>query len=508
MFTPSFDEVRTLAKDANLIPVYREITADLETPVSAYLKVTRGAYSFLLESAEGGERFGRYSFIGTEPYKVLRTGKPGSKAAAADPLLAVEAELLPFRVAKVAGVPRFHGGAVGYLAYETVRHFEPRVPLAETDVMGLPESIFMMADTLLVFDHLLHRIKVITHVKTEGDLQANYNAACDKIDGIIARLRRPVPSPARPHGERHVDHAQGEIRSNMPRDLYDRMLARGKEYIIEGDIIQVVLSHRFARPTSAEPFTLYRTLRTINPSPYMYYLHLKDFHIIGTSPEMLVRVEDGQIDYHPIAGSRPRGRTPEADDALAEELRHDEKEQAEHVMLLDLGRNDVGRVSVPGTVKPTQIMDVERYSHVMHLVSHVQGTLKPGLTSLDVLRAAFPAGTVSGAPKIRAMEIIAELEPEQRGPYAGAVGYVSFSGNLDTALTIRTIVYKDGVAYVQAGGGIVYDSVSETEFQETVNKASAALRSIEAAERFEAEEFEALPKTLTRAKRPAPAARR
>ena len=503
MFTPTLEDVRTLATNANLVPVYREITADLETPVSAYLKVTRGPYSFLLESAEGGERFGRFSFIGTEPYKVLRTGKAGSRAAAADPLLAVEQELARFTVAHVAGVPRFHGGAVGYLAWEAVRHFEPRVPLAGNDVLGLPESIFMLADTLLVFDHLLHKIKVISHVHTKGDLAENYAATCDKIDRIIARLRWPIPSPARPHGERAAHHPAGVVQSNMPRELYDGMLARAREYIIEGDVIQVVLSHRFARPPSAEPFTLYRTMRTINPSPYMYYLHLKDFQIIGTSPEMLVRVEDGQIDYHPIAGSRPRGRTPEQDAQLEQDLRADDKERAEHVMLLDLGRNDVGRVSQPGTVKPVQIMDVERYSHVMHLVSHVQGTLRQGLTAMDVLRACFPAGTVSGAPKIRAMEIISELEPEQRGPYAGAVGYVSFGGNLDTAIAIRTIVYKDGVAYVQAGGGIVYDSVPETEFQETVNKASAALRSIEAAEAFEAGELEAEESAKRVSRRPA-----
>ncbi len=507
MFTPTLEDVRTLAASANLVPVYREITADLETPVSAYLKVTRGPYSFLLESAEGGERFGRFSFIGTEPYKVLRTGKAGSRAAAADPLLAVEQELARFTVAHVAGVPRFNGGAVGYLAWEAVRHFELRVPLAGNDVLGLPESIFMLADTLLVFDHLVHKIKVISHVHTEGDLAENYAATCDKIDRIIARLRRPIPSPARPHGERAGHHTAGVVKSNVQRDLYDGMLARAREYIIEGDVIQVVLSHRFARPTSAEPFTLYRTLRTINPSPYMYYLHLKDFQIIGTSPEMLVRVEDGQIDYHPIAGSRPRGRTPEQDTQLEADLRADEKERAEHVMLLDLGRNDVGRVSQPGTVKPVQIMDVERYSHVMHLVSHVQGRLREGLTAMDVLRACFPAGTVSGAPKIRAMEIISELEPEQRGPYAGAVGYMSFGGNLDTAIAIRTIVYKDGVAYVQAGGGIVYDSVTETEFEETVNKASAALRSIEAAEVFEAGELEAEESAKRVTRRPAAAGR-
>ncbi|MEK7217022.1 MAG: chorismate-binding protein, partial [Chloroflexota bacterium] len=297
------------------------------------------------------------------------------------------------------------------------------------------------------------------------------------------RLRRPLRLPATPRGERAKPGTAGPVQSNVTREEYGHMVARTREYIVDGDIIQAVLSQRFARPTSAEAFTIYRTLRAINPSPYMYYLHLKDFHIIGTSPEMLVRVEDGAIDYHPIAGTRRRGATPEEDAALERELVDDEKERAEHIMLLDLGRNDVGRVSVPGTVRATQVMDVERYSHVMHLVSHVQGRLQPGLSSYDVLRSCFPAGTVSGAPKIRAMEIISELEPEQRGPYAGAVGYVSFSGNIDTAIGIRTMVLKDGVAYIQAGGGIVYDSQKTSEYQETVSKASALLRAIEAAER-------------------------
>ncbi|HLC29388.1 MAG TPA: anthranilate synthase component I [Dehalococcoidia bacterium] len=483
MYTPTLDQARALASQGNLIPIYREISADLETPVSAYLKVTRGPYSFLLESVEGGERWGRYSFIGTEPYKVLRSRKASSRGPGSDPLAQVERELARFRPAPVPGLPRFHGGAVGYLAWETVRYFEPRVTISAVDSLGLPEAIFLLTETLVVFDHLLHKIKVVSHIHTDHDIEASYREATARIDRVVERLRRPLSVTARPRGERTRVAASGVVQSNLPREHYEHMVAKAREYIIAGDVIQAVLSQRFSRPTSAAPFNIYRTLRGINPSPYMYYLHLKDFHIIGTSPEMLVRVENGQIDYHPIAGTRRRGATPEEDDALERELRQDEKERAEHIMLLDLGRNDVGRVSQPGTVRATQIMDVERYSHVMHLVSHVQGKLRQGLTVYDVLRACFPAGTVSGAPKIRAMEIITELEPDQRGPYAGAVGYVGFSGNLDTAIAIRTMVLKDGVACVQAGGGIVYDSVAEAEYQETVSKALALLRAIEEAER-------------------------
>ena len=483
MYAPTLEQARELASQGNLIPVYREINADLETPVSAYLKVTRGPYSFLLESVEGGERWGRYSFIGTEPYKVLRAGPARRDRKGRDPLSAVEKELSRFQLVQVPGLPRFHGGAVGYLGWETVRYFEPRVPISAVDSLGVPEALFLLTDTLVVFDHLLHKIKVVSHVHTDGDIAQAYRDATTKIDRMVARLQKPIRFDARPKSERLKAGAPGVVQSNTPREHYDHMLAKAREYIIEGDVIQVVLSQRFARPTSAEPFNIYRTLRGINPSPYMYYLHLKDFHIVGTSPEMLVRVENGHVDYHPIAGTRRRGATPEEDDALEQELRHDEKERAEHVMLLDLGRNDVGRVSQPGTVRATQILDVERYSHVMHLVSHVEGTLRKGLSVYDALRACFPAGTVSGAPKIRAMEIINELEPNQRGVYAGAVGYVSFSGNIDTAIAIRTMVIKDGVAYVQAGGGIVYDSVTETEYQETVSKAMALLRAIEEAER-------------------------
>jgi anthranilate synthase component 1 len=480
MYVPSLDEAKRLAAQGNLAPVYREVAADLETPVSAYLKVARGGHSFLLESVEGGERLARYSFIGTEPYRVLRAGS-NAALGKTDPLLAIEDELRRFRVVSLPGLPRFHGGAVGYLSYEVVRHFEPRVPVASHDPLGLPEAIFMFTDTLLVFDHLRHNIKVVTHVRLDGDIEAAYRQALWRIDELVARLEKPLV--ALPYEEKAAPCGrQPRIASNMARAEFIAKVERAKEYIEAGDIIQVVISQRFQRPTSAHPFAVYRALRTVNPSPYMYYLELGDCQIVGASPELLVRVEDGVVATHPIAGTRPRGRDPEEDQALEEELRQDEKERAEHIMLLDLGRNDIGRVSEPGTVQVGQLMDVERYSHVMHLVSHVSGRLRSEMTPYDALRACFPAGTVSGAPKIRAMKIIAELEPEQRGPYAGAVGYFDLSGNLDTAITIRTVVMKDGVAHVQAGGGIVFDSEPEREYEESVNKAQALMRAIEQAE--------------------------
>ena len=480
MYVPSLDEAKRLAAQGNLAPVYREVAADLETPVSAYLKVARGGHSFLLESVEGGERLARYSFIGTEPYRVLRT-ELSAALDQTDPLLAIEDELRRFRVVSLPGLPRFHGGAVGYLSYEVVRHFEPRVPAASRDPLGLPEAIFMFTDTLLVFDHLHHNIKVVTHARLDGDIESSYRQALWRIDELVARLEKPLT--ALPYEERASPCGRKpRIASNMARAEFIAKVERAKEYIVAGDIIQVVISQRFQRPTGAHPFAVYRALRTVNPSPYMYYLELGDCQIVGASPELLVRVEDGVVATHPIAGTRPRGRDPEEDRALEEELRGDEKEKAEHIMLLDLGRNDIGRVSEPGTVQVSQLMDVERYSHVMHLVSHVSGRLRSEMTPYDAFRACFPAGTVSGAPKIRAMEIIAELEPEQRGPYAGAVGYFDLSGNLDTAITIRTIVMKDGVAHVQAGGGIVFDSEPEREYEESVNKAQALMRAIEQAE--------------------------
>jgi anthranilate synthase component 1 len=477
MYYPTLEQVKALASQGNLVPVYREINADMETPVSAYLKIANGPHSFLLESVEGGERLARYSFMGTEPYRVIKTG-PGQPEAAVDPLILVEQELARFKPVAVAGLPRFLGGAVGYLSYDCVSYFEPRVP-HRTSSLGIPEAIFLFTDTLVVFDHLKHKMQVVGHVHLDGDVDDAYSQAIQRIDRLVERLLTPL-KPQAP-STRAVSE-QTQPNSNVTQERYHEMVQQSKDYIVAGDIIQVVPSQRLERPTTAAPFDIYRALRGVNPSPYMYFLHLDDFDIVGASPELLVRVEEGTVDTHPIAGTRPRGQDAATDLALERELRDDEKEIAEHTMLLDLGRNDIGRVSSPGTVEVTQMMDVERYSHVMHLVSHVTGQLSPGLSAYDALRACFPAGTVSGAPKIRAMEIISELEPDARGPYAGAVGYFSFSGNMDTAIAIRTSVIKDGIAYLQAGGGVTYDSDPEREYQESLQKASALLRAIAEAE--------------------------
>jgi anthranilate synthase component 1 len=473
MYYPALDEVRQLKKHGNLIPVYREISADLETPVSAYLKIAHGDYSFLLESVEGGERLARYSFIGTEPSLILSTG--GDKKT--DPLRLIEEEFKRFQPVTIDGLPRFHGGMVGYLSYEVAGYFE-RLPSPDADPIHLPESMLMLADTLLVFDHLIHKIKVVSHAHLDGDVEAGYHQATQKIDCLVERLGKPVPPQPSPP----ATAADFTVSSNLSQAEYEAIVTRAKKYIYDGDIIQVVPSQRLIRRTDASPFAIYRALRSINPSPYMYFIHLGNFHILGTSPELLVRVEDGVVSNHPIAGTRPRSYDSARDMALEKELRNDEKECAEHIMLVDLARNDVGRISEPGTVEVTQFMEIERYSHVMHLVSHVQGKLKKGFTQFDAMRACFPAGTVSGAPKIRAMEIIAELEPDKRGPYAGAVGYFDFSGNMDTAIAIRTIVIKDGVAYVQAGGGVVADSIPANEYQESLNKSQALLTAISQAE--------------------------
>ena len=487
---PTVEEFRALAAGGyNLIPVYREVVADLETPVSAYLKIAAGAAgpSFLLESVEGGERMARYSFIGAEPYRTLRTGD-GQPDGARDPLPLIEEELARHRPAQVAGLPRFVGGAVGYLAYETVHYFEPRVPVPPADPQGLPESVFLFTDSLLVFDHVRHRIEVVATARVDGDADEARRRAVERIDELAERLAGPLPRQAQLPGtpadaEVAARAAEGYREgSNKTPGEYHGMVKRSREYVIAGDVIQVVPSQRIAVPVDTGAFDLYRSLRAVNPSPYMYFLQLDDFAIVGASPEMLVRAEDGLVETHPIAGTRPRGRDAAEDDRLEAELLADEKERAEHVMLLDLGRNDIGRVSEPGTVRVTQMLEVERYSHVMHLVSHVTGRLRDGQTAFDALRACFPAGTVSGAPKIRAMEIIAELEGERRGTYAGAVGYFSYSGNMDTAIAIRTMVIKNGVAYLQAGGGVVFDSDPETERQESLHKMNALMKAIAEAE--------------------------
>jgi anthranilate synthase component 1 len=503
---PSIEEARALAQRGNLIPVYREVLADMETPVSAYRKIARGDYSFLLESVEGGERLARYSFIGTEPRlvaslyqgsaRLLHANGQEKRVPFDDPLDFVRKLLAPFAPVPLPDLPRFQGGVVGYLAYECARYFE-RLPSPERDDLALPEAVLMLADTLVVFDHVKHRMRVLSHADIAahgGDVDAAYTAAVRQIDTIVRRLQgqakdeRRATNGTSPAGAPLVPPSRSAVTSTFTREQYEAAVRRAIEYVRAGDIIQVVPSQRLSRPLTAHPFTVYRALRAINPSPYMYLLHLDDTYIVGASPEMLVQVEDGVVRTRPIAGTRPRGANDAEDAALAADLLADEKERAEHIMLVDLGRNDVGRVCAPGTVRVSTLMEVEKYSHVMHLVSQVEGRLAPGRTAYDALRSCFPAGTVSGAPKIRAMEIIAELEPCKRGTYAGAVGYFSFDGNLDTAIAIRTMVIKDGVAHVQAGGGVVADSVPATEYQETLNKAAALLRALDLAEEVEAQE--------------------
>ncbi len=482
MLKPTLEEVREIARrgEGNVVPVYREVAADLETPVSAYLKVARGENSFLLESVEGGERLARYSFIGTQPYRVLRTGdNAGAGEVPGDPLLLIEDELKRNRPVKVPGLPRFTGGAVGYMAYEVARYYE-RLPMPEADPQGFPESIFLFTDTLLVFDHVQHVIKAVSHVRLDGDIEASYKQAAFRIDEIVERLGRPLVRL--PYEVKLPHTGSSQFVSNRTKEDFMIAVERAKEYIRAGDTYQIQFSQRFSRKTEAHPFEVYRALRTVNPSPYMYYLELGEMHVVGASPEMLIRVEDGVIETHPIAGTRRRGRD-EADEArMAAELQDSEKEQAEHIMLVDLARNDLGRVCLPGTVEVTSLMAIERYSHVMHMVSHVVGKLRPDVTTYDALRAYFPHGTVTGAPKIRTMEIIAELEAEQRGGYGGCVGYFDLGGNCDTALAIRTIWMKDSIAYVQAAGGIVYDSTAEEEYLESGNKALAMLTAIDKAE--------------------------
>jgi anthranilate synthase component I len=463
--TPARDEARALAKDHALIPVYREVLADMLTPVRAYsLLCPPGTPGFLLESVEGGEHLARYSFIGSEP-KPLELDIDDPLAA----LRSVAAEV----TAPVKGIPRFHGGAVGYLGYETARHFE-RLPVAQGAPPPMPESFFLRAEDLAVFDHVTRRLKLLTIHRPDRE---DYDAAVGRIDLMEERLASDQVGSF-PHG---ADGARWE--SNVTPGQFHAMVDAAKEHILAGDAFQIVVSQRFRKPLEASPFDVYRCLRAINPSPYMFFLSLGgDRHVVGTSPEKLVQVEGRRVETRPLAGTRRRGADPAEDERLEKELLSDLKERAEHVMLVDLGRNDVGRVARPGTVNVERLMEIERYSHVMHISSTVSGQLRDGCTSLDALRAAFPAGTVSGAPKIRAMEVIAELEPDQRGVYAGSLGYVSFGGNLDMAITLRTVVVADGVAYVQAGAGVVADSRPEREFEETLEKAGAMFKAIEMAE--------------------------
>jgi anthranilate synthase component 1 len=463
--TPTREESRALGRDHALIPVYREVLADMLTPVRAYsLLCPPGQPGFLLESVEGGERLARFSFIGFQPRPIeLGDGNP------LDALSAVAGEV----TAPVKGIPRFHGGAVGYLGYETARHFE-RLPLAKGAAPPMPESAFLRAEDLAVFDHVTRRLKLLTIHRPDRE---DYDEAVARIDAMQERLASDQLSAV----ARGADGARWQ--SNVSQGQYHAMVDAAREYIMDGDAFQVVVSQRFQKRLGANAFDVYRCLRAINPSPYMFFLALGgDRHVVGTSPEKLVQVEGKHVETRPLAGTRRRGADPTEDMRLEKELLSDLKERAEHVMLVDLGRNDVGRVAKPGTVSVDRLMEVERYSHVMHISSTVSGELRDGRTSLDALRAAFPAGTVSGAPKIRAMEVIAELEPDQRGVYAGSLGYVSFGGNLDMAITLRTVVVAEGTAYVQAGAGVVADSKPEREYEETLEKAGAMFKAIEMAE--------------------------
>jgi len=492
-YYPSFDAFKRLARKGNMVPVYRQLLGDTLTPVSAFQKIadeSATSHAFLLESAAGPEKIGRYSFLGAEPFglfkcrrdrvEVISDGK-AKFYKAADPLAELEKLMRRFRPVHTPDLPRFTSGAVGYLAYDVVRYVE-HLPKPPPDTLRLPDVYFMLYDLMLVFDHLNKTLKVVCTARTDG-LSASeaYERATARIDAVIQKLRTPVETltdDITPRGE-----ALCRFSSNFTKRDYEAAVLACKEYIKAGDIFQVVLSQRLHTRTTAAPFDIYRTLRVVNPSPYMFYLKLGDLRLVGSSPEVMVKVENRKVVVRPIAGTRPRGKTDEEDVALAEELIADPKERAEHIMLVDLGRNDVGRVAQYRTVKIDDCMVIERYSHVMHITSQVSGLLRDDKTAFDALRSCIPAGTLSGAPKVRAMEILDELEPERRGPYGGAVGYLDFSGNMDTCITIRTIVLKGQDAYVQAGGGLVADSVPEREYQETLNKAKALLRAIEVAEK-------------------------
>lgn len=488
MTIPSFSEFERLSNRGNLIPIIEEVHFDWETPISAFRKIDDGKFSFLLESVEGGEKWGRYSFLGSGPshlfrskrdeFEILQNGEVLRRGKEKDPLRALEDFLINYKPILYDSLPRFSGGAVGYLNYDLVRSFE-KIPELLPQDLNIYDCYFMITDTLLVFDNLKHKIKVISNVFLDGgeSLEEAYGKAEDKIHRIVAKLQ----STASPSSYQRP-FPPSPLCSNFSREDFMNGVEKAKEYIKAGDVIQVVLSQRFSTEIHCQPFDIYRALRSINPSPYLFYLKMNDMVLLGASPEVMVRLEGGQIELRPLAGTHKRGKTHEEDLAMERDLLADEKEKAEHIMLVDLGRNDVGRVAEIGSVKVTELMGVERYSHVMHIVSNIQGSLAPGKNAFDVFRAAFPAGTVSGAPKIRAMQIIEELEPVQRGPYAGAVGYFGFCGNMDTCITIRSILIKDGKAYVQAGAGIVADSEPEKEYDETLNKAQAIFRAIQLAE--------------------------
>ena len=486
--SPDFKTFESLAKQGNVVPVHKVLTADLETPVSAYLKLAaRKKHSFLLESVEGGENVGRYTFLGTDPFltvtatgkrvEIERSGKITRRRGNIFDILREVAR--QFHPASVEGLPPFSAGAVGYAGYELVRLIEPRVPPFRKDDVKLPDAVFLFFSTLLAFDHVKHQIHVISNVRCDewkGRLRQGYNDAKRRIARVEKALAKPLQAP-------RIGPAPGplKVRSNVGKEYYCQAVEKAKEYILAGDIFQVVLSQRLEMEPGVAPFQIYRALRTVNPSPYMFYIHLDDTVILGSSPEMLVKVEGREVDYRPIAGTRPRGATEAEDQTLAKDLLADEKELAEHVMLVDLGRNDLGRVCEFSSVHVPQFEELEYYSHVMHIVSRVRGKLRSDLDAFHALAACFPAGTVSGAPKVRAMEIIAELEPYRRGVYSGSVMYLDFSGNLNSCIAIRTMVVRGKKAYLQVGAGIVADSQPEREWDETMNKARALLKAVELA---------------------------
>ncbi|MBI5376772.1 MAG: anthranilate synthase component I [Candidatus Schekmanbacteria bacterium] len=487
MYYPDFKEFKKMTKMGNLIPVYTEIYADMETPVSAFIKIDDGKYSFLYESIEGGEKWARYSFLGTSPSLVFKckgndvditiNGKTVRTGFVSDPLEILRGIMDNYSPVKVKGLPRFTGGAIGFLGYDFVRFFE-KLPDTAQDTLDLRDAVFMLMDSIVIFDNLSHKMKIVAnaHIPEGKTPESAYRDARKRIEGIIDKLKKS--KSRRETKKRSFKAGKLQPISNFTREKFVKAVEKAKAYIRAGDVIQVVLSQRFSAAFDGSPFAVYRALRIINPSPYMFFLKLGDICMAGSSPEILVRVEDGIIELRPIAGTRPRGKSEDEDKKLEKDLLADPKERAEHIMLVDLGRNDVGRVAKTATVEVNELMAVERYSHVMHIVSNVRGRLADNNNVFDVIRACFPAGTVSGAPKIRAMEIIEELEPSRRGAYAGAVGYFSFSGNMDTCINIRTLVFHKGKVYIQGGAGIVADSVPESEYTETMNKMKAMLEAL------------------------------
>jgi anthranilate synthase component 1 len=501
-YYPSYEEFVPLARDFSLVPVYRQLIGDTLTPVSAFCKIQEEDWSVLLESVVGGEKVGRYSFLGSGPFLRVQAFDrrmqiqqgvsetvPGKRPRPPqveereypDPLKVLEDKLAAYRCPHLPGLPRFCGGAVGYAGYDTVRYVE-RLPHPPLDDRQLPDLCFAFYDRMLIFDHINKTVAAVAHAHVNPrDLEGSYRAACARVDRLVERLQQGVAdlqlTDIAPIGEVSLPY-----QSNFGPGAYEAAVEKCKEYIKAGDIFQVVLSQRLQTETRARPFDIYRTLRVVNPSPFMFYFKAGPLCLVGSSPEIMVRVEGDRVMIRPLAGTRRRGKTEEQDERLAAELLADPKERAEHIMLVDLGRNDIGRVSRYGTVQLSDVMTIERYSHVMHICSTVTGRLQPGKSAFDALRACLPAGTLSGAPKVRAMEIIDELEPHRRGPYGGAVGYVDFCGNMDTCIALRTLVLKGQTAYLQAGAGLVADSVPEAEREETLNKAMGLLRALEIAE--------------------------